>query len=62
MRRAGSTLTPEVEPFHLIVLHDQGYSVLTETQIASNSTIRIEPWTAENGSFRAERKRFAGSQ
>jgi WD40 repeat protein/beta-lactamase regulating signal transducer with metallopeptidase domain/uncharacterized GH25 family protein/glutathione peroxidase-family protein len=48
-------LPPEIEPFYLVVLHDQGYAVTAEKQFAQTPTIRIEPWTAENQSFRAER-------
>lgn len=53
-------LPPEVEPFYLVALHDQGFAVLTETEFAKSSTVRIKPWTAENRSFRAERRPSTG--
>ena len=49
-------LPPEVEPFYLVVLHDQGYAVISEAQFVGSADIRIKPWTAENRSFRAERR------
>ena len=65
LRNAGVTRTdaagrfefpPEVEPFYLVVLHDQGYAVINEKQFAAAPAIRLQPWTAENRSFRAERQ------
>jgi uncharacterized GH25 family protein len=50
-------LPPEVEPFYLVVLHDQGCAVIDEKQFADNPTIRTEPWTTGNRSFRIERSR-----
>jgi beta-lactamase regulating signal transducer with metallopeptidase domain/uncharacterized GH25 family protein len=55
-------LAPEVEPFYLIVLHDQGYATITEAELASNSRIRIEPWTPDNRNFRVERSPFTGTR
>jgi beta-lactamase regulating signal transducer with metallopeptidase domain/uncharacterized GH25 family protein len=48
---------PEVEPFNLVVLHDNGRAVVTEKEFAKSPTVRIEPWTADNSTFRAERSR-----
>jgi beta-lactamase regulating signal transducer with metallopeptidase domain/protocatechuate 3,4-dioxygenase beta subunit len=47
---------PAVEPFYLIVLHDEGHIVLTEKQVAVMPTIRIQPWTSQNQTFSAERR------
>ena len=47
---------PEVEPFYLAVLHDEGHVVLTEKQVAVMPTIRIQPWTPQNQTFSAERR------
>ena len=49
-------LPPEVEPFYLVVLHDQGYAVIDEKQFTATPAVRIQPWTAENRNFRVERR------
>jgi glutathione peroxidase-family protein len=54
-------LPPEAEPFYLVVLDDQGYAVVNEKQFAGSTAIHIKPWTAENRSFRAERRPSTGS-
>lgn len=47
---------PEVEPFYLIVLHEQGHIVLDEQQFAKTPTVRIEPWPSANRSLLLQRK------
>jgi len=46
---------PEVEPFYLVVLHDKGRVMVTEEEFAKTPAVRVEPWTDENRTFRAER-------
>ncbi len=55
-------LPPEVEPFYLVVLHEQGFAVINEEQFAGDSAVRIEPWTDGNRSFEAERRPFTHSR
>lgn len=55
-------LPPEVEPFYLVVLDDQGYAVINEKQFAESAGIHIKPWTPENRSFRAERRPSTGTR
>ncbi len=53
MRRADSCF-PRGRAILSVVLHDQGFAVLTETELAKSPTVPIKPWTAENNSFRVE--------
>ena len=48
--------TPEVEPFYLVVVHDQGYAMITEKVFADSPAVTIQPWTAENRTFRIQRR------
>lgn len=49
-------LPPEVEPFCIVVLHDQGFANMTEQEFADSSTIRIQPWTAGKDTFQVQRR------
>jgi hypothetical protein len=49
---------PEVEPFYLIVLHEQGHIVLDEKQFAKTPTVRIAPWQSAKRSFLLQRKQI----
>ena len=48
-------LPPEVEPFYLVVLHDQGFAVVNEKQFAETHDITIKAWGEGQEDFRAER-------
>lgn len=39
---------PEVEPFCLVVVHQDGLAMLTEKDVPLQQPIVLEPWTAEN--------------
>ncbi len=39
---------PEVEPFYLVVVHQQGIAKISEEDFKPSQPIVIEPWTAEN--------------
>ena len=45
-------LPPEAEAFFVIVLHDQGYAIMTEKELATIPAIRINSWTAKNRRLR----------
>ena len=47
---------PEVEPFYIVVLDDQGYAMVAEEQVAGSSALRIRPWMEGNRTFRAEQR------
>lgn len=47
---------PEVEPFYLIVLHQQGHIVLDEKQFARTPAFHIAPWHSAKRSFLLQRK------
>jgi hypothetical protein len=49
---------PGVEPFYLIVLHEQGHIVLDEQQFAKTPTVRIAPWLRANRTFLLQRKQI----
>ena len=49
---------PEVELFYLVVLHDQGYAMITEKEFADSPAVTIQPWTTENRTFRVQRRRI----
>lgn len=49
---------PEVEPFYLIVLHEQGHIVLDEKQFAKTPTMRIAPWPSAKRTILLQRKQI----
>jgi beta-lactamase regulating signal transducer with metallopeptidase domain/protocatechuate 3,4-dioxygenase beta subunit len=49
---------PDVEPFYLVVLHEQGHIVVDEKQFAKTPTVRIEPWQPAKRSFLLQRKQI----
>jgi hypothetical protein len=53
-------LGPEVEPFYLVVLDDQGYATATEAEVAKNPRIQIKPWADNKREFRVERSPHIG--
>jgi protocatechuate 3,4-dioxygenase beta subunit len=42
------TFPPEVEPFCLVVVHQDGIALLTEKEFAESADVQIQPWTADN--------------
>jgi uncharacterized GH25 family protein len=42
------TFPPEVEPFCLVVVHQDGIALLTEKGFAQSADVQIQPWTADN--------------
>ena len=51
---------PEVEPFCLVVVHEQGIEMVTETQFASSDRIYLQPWTEKNKSRQIIRRPAPG--
>lgn len=39
---------PEVEPFCLVAVHDDGLAMVTEKDFAASTQLKIQPWTAAN--------------
>jgi beta-lactamase regulating signal transducer with metallopeptidase domain/uncharacterized GH25 family protein len=42
------TFPPEVEPFCLVAVHNDGVAMVTEKAFAKLTVLRINPWTADN--------------
>jgi hypothetical protein len=42
------TFPPEVEPFCLVVVYQDGIALLTEKELAQSADVQNEPWTADN--------------
>ena len=53
-------LAPEVEPFYLVVLDDQGFATVTEAEVAKNPRIQVKPWADNKREFRVERSPYIG--
>ena len=41
-------LNPEVEPFCLVVVHEQGVAMITEKECATPPELKLEPWNGQN--------------
>ena len=42
---------PQDEPFHVMVLHDQGYAQRSEQELARSSQVTLEPWSRIEGAL-----------
>jgi protocatechuate 3,4-dioxygenase beta subunit len=42
------TFPPEVEPFCLVAVHEDGVAMVTEKGFAKSKELQIQPWTADN--------------
>ena len=47
---------PEVEPFCIVVVHEQGIEMITEAECKTPPQITIEPWTAYKEQLQIIRK------
>jgi beta-lactamase regulating signal transducer with metallopeptidase domain/uncharacterized GH25 family protein/5-hydroxyisourate hydrolase-like protein (transthyretin family) len=54
------TFPAEVEPFCLVAVHEDGIAMLTETEFAKSTELRIAPWTADNQSQQIIRRPAPG--
>ncbi len=51
---------PEVEPFCLVVVHEQGIAMITEAECRQSPRIAIEPWTTKREQLQIIRKPATG--
>jgi hypothetical protein len=51
---------PEIEPFCLVVVHEDGIAMLTEEQFESGDKISIEEWNVGNETLQIVRKPAKG--
>jgi beta-lactamase regulating signal transducer with metallopeptidase domain/uncharacterized GH25 family protein len=54
------TFAAEVEPYCLVVVHEQGIAMLTEKDFGSSQPISLEPWTNENQTLQIVRRPAPG--
>jgi beta-lactamase regulating signal transducer with metallopeptidase domain/protocatechuate 3,4-dioxygenase beta subunit len=45
---------PEVEPYYLVAVSDQGSAVISKQQFADSATVQLKPWTATNRRFQVD--------
>jgi hypothetical protein len=50
----------EVEPFCLVVVHDQGVAMITEKEFISSVPLSIQPWTNKNQTLQIIRRPAPG--
>jgi RNA polymerase sigma factor (sigma-70 family) len=43
---------PQDEPFHVMILHDQGYAQRSEQELARSAEVTLEPWSRIVGTLR----------
>jgi hypothetical protein len=54
------TFPPEVEPFCLVVVHQDGIALLTEKEFAQSADVQIQPWDADNQQLQIIRRPAPG--
>jgi beta-lactamase regulating signal transducer with metallopeptidase domain/uncharacterized GH25 family protein len=54
------TFPPEVEPFCLVVVHQDGIALRTEKEFAQSADIQIQPWSADNQQLQIIRRPAPG--
>jgi uncharacterized GH25 family protein len=54
------TFPPEVEPFCLVVVHQDGIALLTEKEFAQSTDVQIQPWDADNQQLQIIRRPAPG--